>query len=55
MEQDYGNPDVLMVVQTAKKVWREKHRMEAFVRFQKTADDLYYAVIEPDYQCVAIA
>lgn len=54
MEQDYGNPDVLMVVQTAKKVWREKHRMEAFVRFQKTADDLYYAVIEPDFNVLPL-
>src|SRR4051794_36059245 len=34
IEYDYSNADVLKVVQTAKKVYREKHRMEAFVRFQ---------------------
>src|SRR5829696_1295691 len=32
MEEDYSNKAVLTVFQTAKKVWREKHRMEAFVR-----------------------
>lgn len=54
MEEDYSNPAVLGVFQTAKKVWREKHRMEAFVRFQRTADELYYAVIEPDYNVLPI-
>lgn len=54
MEADFGNPSVLYITQTAKKVWREKHRMEAFVRFQKTADDLYYALIEPDYNVLPL-
>jgi probable DNA metabolism protein len=54
METDFGNAAVLYVVQTARKVWREKHRMEAFVRFQKTTDELYYALIEPDYNVLPI-
>lgn len=54
MEEDYSNDAVLTVFQTAKKVWREKHRMEAFVRFQKTADGLYYAIIEPDYNVLPL-
>ena len=54
MEEDYSNAAVLTVFQTAKKVWREKHRMEAFVRFQRTADDLYYAIIEPDYNVLPL-
>lgn len=54
MEQDFGHPAVLYVTQTAKKVWREKHRMEAFVRFQKTADGLFYALVEPDYNVLPI-
>jgi probable DNA metabolism protein len=54
MEQDFSHPAVLQVFQTAKKVWREKHRMEAFVRFQRTADNLYYAVIEPDYNVLPL-
>jgi len=50
----YGNPDVLKISQTSKMVYREKHRMEAFVRFQRTADDLYYAGIEPDFNVIPL-
>jgi probable DNA metabolism protein len=53
-ENDYGHPDVLMVQQTSRKVHREKHRMEAFVRFQLTKDDLYYAIIQPDYNVLPL-
>jgi probable DNA metabolism protein len=28
--------------------------MEAFVRFQQTADNLYYAIIEPDYDVLPL-
>jgi probable DNA metabolism protein len=54
IETDFSNPAVLTITQTAKKVDREKHRMEAFVRFQKTSDDLYYAIIEPDYNVLPL-
>lgn len=54
MEQDFSHPAVITITQTAKKVWREKHRMEAFVRFQKTAGGLFYAVIEPDYHVLPL-
>lgn len=54
VEVDYSHPAVLTVTQTAKKVWREKHRMEAFVRFQQTKDHLFYAIIEPDYNVLPI-
>jgi probable DNA metabolism protein len=54
MENDYSHEAVLTIVQTAKKVWREKHRMEAFVRFQKTGDGLYYSVIEPTYNVLPL-
>jgi probable DNA metabolism protein len=54
IESDYSHPAVLEVTQTARKVWREKHRMEAFVRFQKTSDGLYYALIEPDYNVLPL-
>lgn len=54
VETDFGHPAVITIVQTAKKVWREKHRMEAFVRFQKTGDGLYYAIIEPDYHVLPL-
>lgn len=54
MEEDYSHTAVLTVFQMAKKVWREKHRMEAFVRFQRTADDLYFAIIDPDYNVLPL-
>lgn len=54
IESDFGNTAVLTVHQTAKKIQRETHRMEAFVRFQQTADNLYYAIIAPDYDVLPL-
>jgi probable DNA metabolism protein len=48
VEEDYAHPAVWEVNQAAKRVKREAHRMEAFVRFKLTNDQLYYAIIEPD-------
>ncbi|MCK8495420.1 TIGR03915 family putative DNA repair protein [Spirosoma sp. RP8] len=48
VEEDYAHPAVWAVKQAAKRVQREAHRMEAFVRFKLTSDQLYYALIEPD-------
>lgn len=53
-EEDYGHPAVLWVSQTARKVWREKHRMEAFVRFRELTDGLFYALVEPDYNILPL-
>jgi probable DNA metabolism protein len=52
--EDYSNSHVLAVVQTARKVWREKHRMEAFIRFQQLKDGLYYAAAEPDHNVLPL-
>jgi probable DNA metabolism protein len=54
VENDYSHPDVLLVQQVSRKVYREKHRMEAFVRFQLTGDGLYYSVIQPDYNVLPL-
>lgn len=54
IETDFGAAAVLVVQQTAKKVHREKHRMEAFVRFQQTADNLYFSIIEPDFDVLPL-
>lgn len=54
VERNYSNPDILLVHQTAHKVDREKHRMKAFIRFQKTKDDLYYAVVQPDFNVLPL-
>ncbi len=54
IEHNYAHHAVLTVMQTAKKVRREKHRMEAFVRFQLTKDQLYYAICQPDYNVLPL-
>ncbi|MEP6728545.1 MAG: TIGR03915 family putative DNA repair protein [Bacteroidota bacterium] len=53
-ENNYSQPDILMLHQTSRKVDREKHRMEAFVRFQLTKDELYYSIIQPDYNVLPL-
>ncbi|MBO1530750.1 TIGR03915 family putative DNA repair protein [Psychrobacter sp. F1192] len=52
--QDLGDLNVLELVQTVKSVGREKHRMEAFVRFEHTTDDIYFARIAPDFNVLPL-
>jgi probable DNA metabolism protein len=54
VENNFSHPDVLCIQQTSRKVHREKHRMEAFVRFQLTKDGLYYCLIQPDYNVLPL-
>ena len=51
---DYSDSTVLHISQLARKVGREKHRMEAFVRFQLTKDNIYFANIEPDFDVLPL-
>lgn len=67
-ENNYGHPAVLGIAQVAVKVEREKHRMEAFIRFKQVQNDrqeaqkgamhsrdgLYYCVIEPDFNVIPL-
>jgi len=53
-EKNYGNTHVLNIAQTTRKVEREKHRMEAFIRFQKTADGFFYCGIDPDFNVIPL-
>lgn len=53
-EKNYGNPHVLDISQLARKVEREKHRMEAFIRFQHTADGIFYCGIDPDFNVLPL-
>ena len=54
IDSDFSNAIVLNVSQVAKSVGREKHRMEAFVRFKLTADGVYFANIEPDFDVLPL-
>ena len=51
---NYGDPDLLKLHQIVKKVNRERHRVKAFVRFVKSSDELYTAVIEPDFNVLPL-
>ncbi|GAB3330070.1 TIGR03915 family putative DNA repair protein [Larkinella ripae] len=54
VEEDYSHPGVWEVKKAAKRVDRETHRMEAFVRFKLTKDHLYYAIIEPECDVLSL-
>lgn len=54
IHSDYSDGLVLKISQLAKSVGREKHRMEAFVRFQLTQDGIYFANIEPDFDVLPL-
>jgi probable DNA metabolism protein len=49
IEEDYGNKYVMRVSEIVQMMRRERHRMEAFVRFQKLKDDTFYAAVQPDF------
>jgi probable DNA metabolism protein len=46
-ELDFGDPDVLEISKIYKKVTREAEHIRMFVRFQKTADGIFFAPVEP--------
>lgn len=52
--ENFANPDVLYSAQVKKMISREVHRMHAFVRFQKADNDIYYAVISPDFNVIPL-
>lgn len=54
IETNFADDDVLELRQIARKVSTEKHRMIEFVRFQKTADDTYFAPIDPDHNVIPL-
>ena len=54
IEENFAEDCVRQITQISRQIFREKHRMEAFVRFQKTADSLFYATIEPDFNVLPL-
>ncbi len=54
IETDFGDQDVLEVVQNARKVKKEAMRMMQFVRFQQTKDGLFFCGIEPLYDVLPL-
>ncbi|WP_180028408.1 TIGR03915 family putative DNA repair protein [Acinetobacter sp. YH16032] len=54
VEKNFGHHDVLALAQWAKQVGREKHRMEAFVRFKKCKDGLFLSLVRPDFNVLPL-
>lgn len=52
--KNFSNDAVLRIVQLTKSVGREKHRMEAFIRFELLKDDIYFAKIDPDFDVLTL-
>lgn len=52
--KDYANKYVLEISQIVKKIGREKHRMDAFVRFRLTKDNIYFATVAPDFNVLPL-
>lgn len=51
---NYAHDLIIHVKNIVKSVSRERHRMKAFVRFQRLKDDLYLALIEPDFNVLPL-
>lgn len=54
VEEDFSNNAVWSLRKASRLTRKEAHRMEAFVRFKLTKDQLYYAIIEPDCDVLPI-
>ena len=54
IEMNFGDSDVLQTSKIYKQVTREAERMRMFVRFQKTADGIFFAPIEPLYNVLPL-
>ncbi len=54
ISSDFGNEHVLYVAQMHRKVHREKHHFEAFIRFEELPDGTFYSTIEPKYNVLPL-
>jgi len=54
IETNFADEVVLKVHKLAMKVSKERMRMIQFVRFQKAADDIFFAPISPDHNCLPL-
>jgi probable DNA metabolism protein len=52
--QDFANSDILEISKICKSVGRETHRMNAFIRFEKLQDEVFFAKIEPDFNVLPL-
>lgn len=55
VELNFGDKDVVELHQIARKVGHEGHYLRMFVRFQKAADDIFFAPVSPEYNALPLA
>jgi probable DNA metabolism protein len=55
IEYNFGDADILEVEKIARKVAHEALYIKQFVRFQKAADDIFFAPIRPIYNALPLA
>ena len=51
---DHAHPAISEINRLANRVWRERHRLLGFVRFEKTGNDVYFARIAPEYDVLLL-
>ena len=54
ISENYADATVRRMQRLTQQLFREKHRMEAFVRFEKAHDELFHATIEPDFDVLPL-
>jgi probable DNA metabolism protein len=54
IDGNYGDDTVLEFNNTYLRVCKEAHRAVMFIRFQKTADGIYYAPFDPEYNVLPL-
>lgn len=54
IELNFGDPDVMELAKIWRQVQKERERVLQFVRFQKTADGMYFSCLEPAFNVLPI-
>jgi len=52
--ENFADSDILKISKICKSVDRERHRMTAFVRFEKMKDGIFFAKIDPDFNVLPL-
>ncbi|AYZ34411.1 DNA metabolism protein [Chryseobacterium indologenes] len=52
--ENFADPDILKISKICKSVDRERHRMTAFVRFEKMQDGIFFSQIDPDFNVLPL-
>ena len=55
IEYNFGDADILEVEKIARKVSHEAQYIRQFIRFQKAADNIFFAPIKPIYNALPLA